>query len=1091
MSGVISDVITDSVDKLNKVAPLAVGTNCLLWTAVAFVTIIGFNILRPRVIYEPKVKYHVGEKKPPKISDGFFDWLSPLIHTKEPELLDKIGLDATTFLRFLRLMRWLFLSISILLCAMVLPVNITYSLQHIPAKQRDVLSILTIRDVGGNLLYIHVAATYVVTGMVFGFVWWHWKAMVRLRNQWFESDEYQKSFYARTLMIMDVPRKMQTDEGLQSLLLSLQMPYPTTAVHIGRKVGKLPELVEYHNDAVRELETYLVRYLKGGRIGKKRPTISKGGACGCGGEKKDAIDFYTAKLKKTEAAVEQWRNDIDLRQAESYGFASLASVPYAHIVARLMASKHPKGTTVTLAPNPKDIIWGNLNMSPAERASKRTVGFLWLSLVASLNTVPLLIISFFANLAALAAYVPLLNDWGQASPFTYNLASAVLPPTISAIFGYFLPIIMRKLSKYQGATTRTRLDRAVVARYFAFLVLSQLVIFSLIGVIFTSVTEIVKAVGKHLSVGDILKNLNKLPDSIHRTYIQQSNYWLTFFPLRGFLAVFDLAQVLKLVWTSIKTHVFGRTPRDIREWTKPPDFEYAIYYCNLLFMGTVGFTFAPLAPLVAVAAAVVFWVSSAVYKYQLMYIFVTKIESGGRLWNVVINRLLFSLLFMHLLMTLTIGLRIGFTSWTWIATIPPMLAVAGFKKYLTATFDNQFRYYIPSEEAIRKSQVHSANADNHGHRLEKRFGHPALYADLFTPMVHAKMVHLLPQVYSGNIGQSSANLDEYDGKHMEAQVLPGGIKIAGIEQHDLEYDPALYGRDRGEMEWDRRSSTHLLNNAAQFAQNKMHIPVNRIQGYLHHGVSPSLSGKGHLDNIELARMDSRSDAWPLLQGGGGVTPGGYSEAGTPGGELGVPYANSQYGASVSTHSLHQYPPMPYDRANTPIQQRPMTPQGHGQQPSQRSLTPGASVQPGQIFNAPQSVQPGQVFSQSQQQGVQPGQIFSPPRQQSVPLLQQPHPGQHQRAATYNAPQVSYDARPAPGDYFNNSPHGRTDAPMLSYASPVESPGGGRSPQPRGGTPQQGFTPRSQRQPSYDQLRQQQPPGSGGPHGRYPGSNGGY
>lgn len=46
--------------------------------------------------------------------------------------------------------------------------------------------------------------------------------------------------------------------------------------------------------------------------------------------------------------------------------------------------------------------------------------------------------------------------------------------------------------------------------------------------------------------------------------------------------VFDLAQILKLVWTSIKTHVFGRTPRDIREWTKPPDFEYAIYYCNLV-----------------------------------------------------------------------------------------------------------------------------------------------------------------------------------------------------------------------------------------------------------------------------------------------------------------------------------------------------------------------------------------------------------------------------------------------------------------------------------------------------------------------------
>jgi hypothetical protein len=36
-----------------------------------------------------------------------------------------------------------------------------------------------------------------------------------------------------------------------------------------------------------------------------------------------------------------------------------------------------------------------------------------------------------------------------------------------------------------GALTHSRLDRAVVARYFAFLVVSQLIIFTLIGVIFS------------------------------------------------------------------------------------------------------------------------------------------------------------------------------------------------------------------------------------------------------------------------------------------------------------------------------------------------------------------------------------------------------------------------------------------------------------------------------------------------------------------------------------------------------------------------------------------------------------------------------
>lgn len=39
--------------------------------------------------------------------------------------------------------------------------------------------------------------------------------------------------------------------------------------------------------------------------------------------------------------------------------------------------------------------------------------------------------------------------------------------------------------------------------------------------------------------------------------------------------------------------------------------------------------FAPLAPLVVLAAAIVFWMSSWVYKYQLMFVFVSKVETGG------------------------------------------------------------------------------------------------------------------------------------------------------------------------------------------------------------------------------------------------------------------------------------------------------------------------------------------------------------------------------------------------------------------------------------------------------------------------------
>lgn len=35
----------------------------------------------------------------------------------------------------------------------------------------------------------------------------------------------------------------------------------------------------------------------------------------------------------------------------------MAAIPYAHIVATLLRKKHPKGTDIALAPNPKDIVW--------------------------------------------------------------------------------------------------------------------------------------------------------------------------------------------------------------------------------------------------------------------------------------------------------------------------------------------------------------------------------------------------------------------------------------------------------------------------------------------------------------------------------------------------------------------------------------------------------------------------------------------------------------------------------------------------------------------------------------------------------------
>ena len=91
---------------------------------------------------------------------------------------------------------------------------------------------------------------------------------------------------------------------------------------------------------------------------------------------------------------------------------------------------------------------------------------------------------------SLSGALPFLRTWVMTSPKTYTLVSGVGPPALAAIFSYFLPRLTRPLSKYMGAYTYARLDRVVIARYFAFTTISQLVIFTVIGVIYSGLPSL-------------------------------------------------------------------------------------------------------------------------------------------------------------------------------------------------------------------------------------------------------------------------------------------------------------------------------------------------------------------------------------------------------------------------------------------------------------------------------------------------------------------------------------------------------------------------------------------------------------------------
>lgn len=719
---------------------------------------LAFSVLRPHnsVVYAPKLKYADDKHAPPRIGKGIFAWFWPVASIKEAELVEKVGLDATIFLRFTRMCRNIFSLGAVIAVAILLPANVISSKKNKTNFNHSFLNLSTPLYVTGAALWVHVVCAWAINIIVAFFLWRNYTAVTRMRRQYFESAEYLTALHSRTLMVTDIPSASRTDEGILRLTDQVEQTTGLPRAAIARNVKELPELIEEHEKVVRQLENVLAKYLKNpDNLPASRPTItpSKKYRKNNGGQKVDAIDYLTDRIGELEIEIKHVRELIDKRNPMPFGFASYERIEDAHTVAYVARKKHPQGTTIKMAPRPNDLIWKNLPLSKKDRNWKRFINNFWIVILTIIWIAPnALIAIFLSNLTNLA------NIWGgfkkefNHHTTIWSIVQGIASPALTSLVYLILPIIFRRLSIHAGDTTKTSRERHVATKLYAFFVFNNLVVFSTFSVIFTFVTFVVK--NNQNGVWDAIKKGQLL---LHLVVglCQVSEFWLTWLLQRNLGAAADLAQVLNLTWGWFNRTFMSPTPRQTIEWTAPPAMDYAVYYNYFLFYATVALCFITVQPLVIPITAFYFAVDYWLKKYLLLYVLITKTESGGQYWRILFNRLIFATMLADFIIALV--LKSGGT-WVLVGVMAPLpLLLLGFKFYCATTFDDQNDFYT---RATLKDPEHLTDA---GHKSRKndrvgtKFGHPALYSKLMTPMVHAKAQHVIGQVYRGRLNPENNN----------------------------------------------------------------------------------------------------------------------------------------------------------------------------------------------------------------------------------------------------------------------------------------------------------------------------------------------
>ncbi|KAF3917769.1 hypothetical protein ABW20_dc0102639 [Dactylellina cionopaga] len=816
----------------------ALGSSLATSFGISFAIFILFCLIRPHnaTVYAPRLKYSDEKHAPPPIEPGFLAWLKPVFKTHEDELVDKIGLDATVFLRFVRMLRNIFGALSIFAFIMIaVNAGCTAKQKSNSPEALDPFVYMSPQLISGKCLSAHVLMAWIYDLIVAYFIWRSYQKIVKLKINYFESEEYKTSLYAKTLMVTDVPRPYRSNDGLGEIVREVKVDprvHDDMKARIARDMKELPRLVKEHEHTVRKLESVLARYLNNpDHLPPNRPTMKvfKDDRKAKGNHRVDAIEYLDERLKMLETRIKEVRGSIDLKMPLPYGFVSFSTIQNAHTVAYAAKGKKPEGAKIRLAPKVIDLLWKNLAKSKRQRRWNRTWGWMLYILLTVVWVVPnAFIATFLTNISAIGALWKAFDVQFRRNIGFWALIQGFAAPLVTSLVFLLLPTVMRRISARQGDITKTARERHTLAKLFSFFVFNNLLVFTIFGTFWSFIAQVKDQTGgvNKTNVWKAIAEFGFATQSLAAIF-NVSRFWVMYLLQRNLGALLDLIQFYTLFMRWYSRQFSNPTPRELIEWSAPPPMDFASYYIYFLFYATIAFTFAPVQPLVLPVACLYFTIDSFFRKYAFMYMFATKNESGGMFWRVLVNRVLVAACFGNVVTAVIVWVR--YNAGAAIGALLPILGLIGFKVYCIRVFDNKLSFYRAVLEADldhaeggdgRGKVGNVSEAERKGHRndrLSDRYGHPALTRKLMTPLVHDKVKHLLARVYSiRNEEESSSSggtppaaaspfrenvvgMVGMQNDKVGLQSQPTGLEHYGfVEEHQLDYNN-LQGQQRQEF----------------------------------------------------------------------------------------------------------------------------------------------------------------------------------------------------------------------------------------------------------------------------------------------------
>ncbi|KAL7270544.1 hypothetical protein RUND412_006744 [Rhizina undulata] len=256
--------------------------------AVIFgVEVLFFILLRRKLqrVYEPRT-YLVPENRRTKAPPpGLLDWFKPIFATANSDFINKSGLDAYFFLRYLLMLLKIFCILAVFILPILLPLNSIGGRGEPDVKGLDQLAWTNVAHDDTDRYWAHLLLAIGVVLTCFYMFYRELRSYIRLRQAWLTSPQHRLRASATTVLVNGIPRKWLSVEALMGLYDVF--PGGIRNVWINRDYEELAEKVEERNKVAKLLEraeTELIMLAKKKHMkelrkaAKKNPAVDKAAA---------------------------------------------------------------------------------------------------------------------------------------------------------------------------------------------------------------------------------------------------------------------------------------------------------------------------------------------------------------------------------------------------------------------------------------------------------------------------------------------------------------------------------------------------------------------------------------------------------------------------------------------------------------------------------------------------------------------------------------------------------------------------------------------------------------------------------------------